>query len=480
MKFEMSLLPTSHSTRWIMLAALSVSITATGVAAEPNEVSPLTKPRLLILTDLGADPDDEQSLVRLLVHANEFEIEGLIATSAATTPNNERWPDPRPELITRKLEAYREVLPNLSLHASGYPAAEDLMKLVKTGNRNRGQQFVGPEHSTEGAQWIIDCLDRDDPRPLNVCFWGGQTDFAQALWQVKQDRGPQGLANLTKKIRVYSIGDQDHIFDWMIKEFPIPHYVLAKTFTGHSIEGAYRGMYLGGNQSLTSLDWLDKHVRKSHGPLGALYPPLTSTSPNPNKALKEGDTPSWLAFLPFGLDNPEHPEWGGWGGRYVRNEHGIYRDSVDQVGEIRDARASVWRWRSDIQNEFQARMDWCVKPYSQANHPPVAVLNGKPGNAPLSIHAVPGAAVTVTSSGSSDPDGNVLTSNWMIYPEAGTYEGKVELQTTPDQATLTVPNDAAGKIIHMILSLQDNGVPPLTRYRRAVIAISQSNREDGK
>tara|TARA_R110002072_G_C7906054_1_gene529957 strand:- start:23 stop:1669 length:1647 start_codon:yes stop_codon:yes gene_type:complete len=36
-----------------------------------------TKPRMIVTTDLGADPDDEQSLVRMLVCANEFDIEGL-------------------------------------------------------------------------------------------------------------------------------------------------------------------------------------------------------------------------------------------------------------------------------------------------------------------------------------------------------------------------------------------------------------------
>ena len=35
-------------------------------------------PRLLVLTDIGDDPDDEQSLVRLLVYANKFDIEGFV------------------------------------------------------------------------------------------------------------------------------------------------------------------------------------------------------------------------------------------------------------------------------------------------------------------------------------------------------------------------------------------------------------------
>ncbi|NJK93954.1 MAG: DUF1593 domain-containing protein [Bacteroidales bacterium] len=38
-------------------------------------------PRLLITTDIGGDPDDQQSLVRLMVYTNEFEIEGLISSA---------------------------------------------------------------------------------------------------------------------------------------------------------------------------------------------------------------------------------------------------------------------------------------------------------------------------------------------------------------------------------------------------------------
>jgi uncharacterized membrane protein len=42
------------------------------------------KPRLIVLTDIGGDPDDQQSMVRLMVYANEFDIEGLIASASGT------------------------------------------------------------------------------------------------------------------------------------------------------------------------------------------------------------------------------------------------------------------------------------------------------------------------------------------------------------------------------------------------------------
>src|SRR5207237_8478539 len=141
-------------------------------------------------------------------------------------------------------------------------------------------------------------------------------------------------------------------------------------------EGPYRGMYLGGDESLTSREWVDAHVRKGRGPLGALYPAKTWTAPNPHGCLKEGDTPSWLYFLPTGLSDPAHPEWGCWGGRFRPAGGGLYRDAADTVGKETHARVTVWRWRPAFQADFQARMDWCVRPNQKANHPPIAGLRG--------------------------------------------------------------------------------------------------------
>jgi hypothetical protein len=48
-----------------------------------KEALPAQEPRLLVLTDIG-DPDDQQSMIRLMVYANEFVIEGLVATASGT------------------------------------------------------------------------------------------------------------------------------------------------------------------------------------------------------------------------------------------------------------------------------------------------------------------------------------------------------------------------------------------------------------
>ena len=42
----------------------------------------LDKTRIIILTDIEADPDDTQSLIRFLTYSNQFDVEGLIATTS--------------------------------------------------------------------------------------------------------------------------------------------------------------------------------------------------------------------------------------------------------------------------------------------------------------------------------------------------------------------------------------------------------------
>jgi hypothetical protein len=184
-------------------------------------------------------------------------------------------------------------------------------------------------------------------------------------------------------------------------------------------------MYLGGDESLTSKEWLDEHVRRDHGPLGALYPDATWTAPNPHVGLKEGDTPSWLYFVPNGLSDPSRPEWGGWGGRFERADRGLFRDAPDSVDGTTEPRAGVWRWRTAVQNEFRARMDWCVQPPQSANHRPHAVLARDRSGRVLELEARTGEVVRLTAAGSRDPDGDDLAFRWWVYSEAGSYRGEV-------------------------------------------------------
>jgi hypothetical protein len=317
------------------------------------------RPRLLILTDIGGDPDDQQSMVRLMVYANEFNIEGLVA-SAAGTPGELKVAVTRPELIREIVTAYGKVRPNLQRHAAAWPTAAELLSRIKSGNPKRGRANIGEGHDTEGSRWIVERVSAGSAEhPLNLSIWGGQTDLAQALWRVRATRGPAGLAEFVRRFRAYDIADQDGIAEWMQQEFPGMYYVLSKAPAGRDKrEATFRGMYLGGDESLTSRAWIDQNVR-NQGPLGALYPIKTWTAPNPNGCLKEGDTPSWFFFLRLGGNDPADPGKPGWGGRYRLAPDGWYRDLLPEEG---DPRETVSRWRPDFQRDFARRMAWCVSP----------------------------------------------------------------------------------------------------------------------
>ena len=431
------------------------------------------KPRLVVLTDIGGDPDDQQSMIRLMLYSNEFDIEGLIASSAGTT-GELKDEVVKPELIRQIVEAYGKVRENLVLHEPAFPTKQKLMDRVKSGNPHRGVRSLGNEHDTEGSRWIIEAADRADPRPLNIAIWGGSTELAQALWRVRHDHGDVGLARFIAKLRVHAINHQDDTGPWIIENFPDLFYVLGRQPEGHDKrESAYRGMYLGGDESLTSREWVDSHVRLGHGPLGAMYPTQTWTEPNPHGTLKEGDTPSWFYFLPNGLSDPSHPEWGGWGGRFRYERGGLYRDATDTVGTVTDARATVWRWRSAFQADFQARMDWCVQPFADANHAPVAGWRGDTSRAIAQLTARPGDRVELDTAGSRDPDDHPLRYHWWVYREPGTYERDVQIEDAgAAQATLLIPKDATGKTIHVVLEVTDTSQPPLTAYRRVVILVA--------
>ena len=256
------------------------------------------------------------------------------------------------------LGAYEKVLPNLRKHASGWPSAEELRSRVKSGNPRRGSDYVGEGHDTAGSQLLIERIDAGtEERRLHIAIWGGQTDLAQALWRVKHDRTDSGYRDFVRKFQVFDIGDQDKIADWMRQEFPGLNYLLARPAPGRDKrEATYRGMYLTGDEQLTSREWVDANIRSS-GPLGALYPTKTWTAPNNHACLKEGDTPSWFFFLPLGGNDPRDPSKPGWGGQYQRAADSWYGDLAARDGF--DPRTTVSRWRPEYQADFARRMSWC-------------------------------------------------------------------------------------------------------------------------
>ncbi|MDQ8180715.1 DUF1593 domain-containing protein [Pelagicoccus sp. SDUM812005] len=449
------------------------------------------KPRLFVLTDIGGDPDDRMSMVRLMTYANHIDIEGLVATppGGSTRPVH-------PEYIEDIVTAYGKVRDNLELHEPGFPTESHLRSRIASSLPLGDMEAVGDGKDSPGSELLIAATDSNDPRPLWVSVWGGPNVLAQALYKVRATRSPEELAKFVSKLRVYAISDQDNSGPWIRKEFPELFYIVTPGVnagggfhhaTWIAIGGdKFHGRFGGADFQLVSNEWLERNIR-SKGPLGAEYPHW--------EYMMEGDTPSFLNLVNNGLSVPERPDWGGWGGRYElytpRTEkwflepetRPIWTNVQDEVlgndGEWHTTNhATIWRWREAYQNDFAARMDWTIKPYAKANHPPIVKLDH-----PAYLKARQGERVDLSALASSDPDGDALSFYWFCYEEPGTR--RMSNSRSGDkhdivgfdqaQAHLTVKTSRVMPpgtgTMHIILAVTDHGSPRLTRYQRIIIDV---------
>ncbi len=144
------------------------------------------RPRVIIISDIGNEPDDQMSLVRLLLYSNELDIEALIASTST-------WQKQavHPETMHTLVKAYGEVRPNLLKHALNWPTAEDLAARIFSGQTAYGMAATGQGKDSPGSEAILKSVDRDDPRPVWICLWGGSNTLAQALIKLRATRSPE-------------------------------------------------------------------------------------------------------------------------------------------------------------------------------------------------------------------------------------------------------------------------------------------------
>jgi hypothetical protein len=445
-----------------------------------------SKLRVLVLTDIEADPDDTESLIRFLTYSNQWDVEGLIATTSIHQKTRVA-----PESILKILKVYQTVQPNLSKHEAGYPTYEVLSSKVKKGLAKYGMQAVGKEQDSEGSEWIIHVLEKKDDRPVWFTVWGGVNTLAQALWKIKNTKSATEADRIYSKIRIYTISDQDDAGPWIRATFPGIFYICSP---GYSYDRAtWLGMSFnmpGSNREVVSSDWLAKNIQQGHGPLGAAYPDVAYGM--------EGDSPSFLYLIANGLNDPDHPEYGGWGGRYEfytpvldssrpifpkrpdwpvdkpetrplwTNAEDSVVSGIDNKG-YKNIQATIWRWRVEYQNDFAARIEWTTKNYSQANHPPVPRLAHADH---LTVKS--GDIFHLNAEGTTDPDGDSISYLWFQYPEAGTFRGHISFapyaSNLYDLPVMAPPVDSP-QTIHFILKVTDKGKPPLTRYKRVIVTV---------
>jgi hypothetical protein len=372
---------------------------------------------------------------------------------------------------------------------------------------------------TPGSDLIKALLLDDEPGPVYLLAWGGQSTIARALKSIQEQYSakpewPAIYQKVSRKAILSPSGDQDDTYANYIK----PNWPDIRT-----LPAGVGGVALGyGAQSTTSAedsvyystDWTRENI-SSLGPFGALYRVwgdgkqmvngdifdyfglsgysadqlkakgyIVWTPPRPQgEFLGEGDSFTFLNLLVNGLRAYEDETPGGWAGRGVpatafqgAGQFGAIT-SYDDLLKLQERAAAAGRPPSPdpnftpaAQNDLAARMRWSVTAtYAGANHEPRVTIRG-------TLRISTRAGETIRLQGVvSDPDENAVAVRWWQWKDVGSYPGRVTLSNPTALATnMQIPADAAaGQTIHLILEATDNGTPALTRYQRVIISITR-------
>ena len=374
------------------------------------------KHRLIILADMGNEPDEMQQITHLLMYNNEIDIEGLIAVTGIWLRPDFNGPAYRkrlhPDLLFKLIDGYSEVYDNLKKHDDGWHSPEYLRSIVCTGQTHFGIDDVGKGKTSSGSKLITEAVLKDDPRPINIVVNAGSNTLAQAIFDYNESHTKEETAAFISKLMVYENGAQDDAGGWIVKNYPEIHWVRSL----HQ-KNAYGGNTGGRGGSFEGLgpcawkpypntekgvhDWATEHIQTNHGALGELYPDRFDIGRL--HFIEGGGTVPWIGLIEPALYDPAYPHWGGFSGRYTRhkktnewsvyptiakrekeefNGFKVYADTSDLWIDPSDGKTynnintPVHRWRQVLYNDFKCRMDWCVDEFENANHNPVADIDG--------------------------------------------------------------------------------------------------------
>ncbi len=472
------------------------------------------KSRLIVFADMGNEPDEMQQMIHLMTCSNEFDVEGLIAvTGIYLRPESnlgEYNKVTHPELFIEIIDAYEKVYKNLKIHADGYPEPQKLKDVVVAGQSGYGIGDVGEGKTSAGSELIINAVLKDDSRPIWIVVNAGSNTLAQALFDYRATHTQMELDQFISKLRVFENGSQDNAGSWICSQFPNIHWIRSNFQTyayggpGWAAPKAGLGPHYWKPYEYSTkgqLDWQKENIMTNHGALGTLYPERKYHAWGEGVVgfMEGGGTIPWMGLVNKGLFDINHPSWGGWSGRFSSEKtenfwsrHAdikvdeekvapffTYSEAPDNWVDPQDDSvyvsnySPVWRWREAMYNDQICRMDWCVKSYQEANHHPVAAVNGDLSDAIIYKNAKQGEKLSFDASKSFDPDKDELIYKWWIYNEAGTYDGNVSIETPNELKTkIVVPENANGKAIHLILEIKDNNsIASLYDYRRVVINV---------
>ncbi|WP_308992167.1 nucleoside hydrolase-like domain-containing protein [Mariniflexile litorale] len=458
------------------------------------------KTRVIVTSD--GEIDDECSMVRFLLYANEWDVEGIITSSSQYHWQGHKWAGD--DWINPYLDAYENVYPNLIKHSQDYPTPEYLKSINFLGNVEAQGEMNAITPGSEHIAKVL--LDESDNRHIWIQAWGGTNTIARALKTIEEEH-PDKMEYVANKLRFFFIWEQDDTYQKYIR----PHwgkYNIQTIICDQFWAVAYQWDKIIPEDKISYFrnDWMKSNILENHGSLCSLYEAYKGDGDNEgfraeNHKKKgdfrsEGDSPAFIYAIPTGLRSLESPNYGGWGGRYVNVRENTWLDPVPEANytypEGRWFTQTAWgrnymrniypenqdlmnayfnpitRWVDALQNDFAARADWCVKSYEEANHPPIVKLKNA-----IDIYAKPGDKIKLDGKGTIDPDGDKLKYAWWQHNEAGTYIHSISIiNSTEQKASFTVPKNAEkGQTIHIIYEVKDSGTPQLTRYQRIIITI---------
>ena len=471
------------------------------------ETASSDKPRLLVTQD--AEVDDMNSLIHLLLYANDIDIAGIVQTSSKLHYSGDEETEPLrwtgTDWMYEFLDAYAEVYPCLSAQDPEYPDPEALRAVTVIGNITNVDES---EQVTEGSELIRSLILDDDPRTLYIAVGGGSNTLARALKSIEEEYGGTDewediYTKVCDKVIINTWGKQDscmadyilvnwdgmRIIDvgnasqsygysyaktdltvaarkkmegsWMYEKLLNGHGALMDLYAtwgdGKYYEGEDADQQFGSDESmLSSVNWWG-------GKLGLIY--------NRYDFLSEGDSLDWMRLIPTGLRSLEDETYGGWGGRYIFKGDKD-NENVQWYAQSSDEN-SLAPWIEAIQDDFAARVAWCTAATcEEANHAPaVEVEEG------LDLTASAGEEL-VLHTAVSDPDGDEVSVTAWQYAEADTYEGEedsdgIDVSVSEDgEVSLTVPEDAqAGDTLHVIIEAKDAATLAMRAYQRVIVTV---------
>ena len=321
------------------------------------------KPRTIVTCD--PELDDQNSMIRFLLHATDFQIDGLVYPSSrfhwkgddkGTTQFSKgseydhlglgpqkSWRFAKNErFIHNILDAYEQSYENLKIHDAAYPNPAYLKSVTVYGNCN----FEGDySENTDGSNLIKKNILDEVPGPLFLQAWGGSSSIAAALRSIEDDYKKTAewksvYKKVCDKIVLCLSGDQDNAYNKYIAiNWPDAYVQNVMGRMGRYDNSSYN--------YLTSPEWTAKNMRV--GPIGAhvrcwgdgkqmvtgdvldMIGPYKGESveelakmgyivwqtPEPIGTLYgDSDSGCFYNLIDNGLRAWVDPTWGGWAGRW--------------------------------------------------------------------------------------------------------------------------------------------------------------------